>query len=160
MTAADSSPKPEPVLYKTPVVQGKRGVVNIVRSETMIAQVQVFKPGAGELELHSHTAMDGLWFVLRGTARFYGENDDDAIEVGPHQAVFVPRDAPYWFENAGDDLLELLQVESIDRRIPNRYVRHRAIDTIERFERFTAEGALVSDVMVDRGDPGLGKAEE
>jgi len=38
--------------------------------------IQVLKPAAGEIELHSHAGMDGLWFVLRGKARFYGAGEE------------------------------------------------------------------------------------
>ena len=64
--------------------------------------------------------MDGLWFVLSGRARFYGTKEDLVIaELGPHQGIFIPRDFPYWFENIGEERLELLQVEAIDRTVKN-----------------------------------------
>lgn len=139
----------EPILYQRPVLNGRRGVVRLAKSETMVAMIQVWKPGTGESELHSHSAMDGLWFVLSGKARFYGEGSE-YIEIGPHQAVFVPHDAPYWFENAGDEDLEILQVESIDPRIANTYTRHRAGTDIARMEMFEHSGALIAEITVDR----------
>ena len=149
----------EPILYQTPSVSGRRGVVKLARTETMVAMVQVWKPGAGESELHSHSAMDGLWLVLSGKARFYGEGSE-YIEIGPHQAVFVPHDAPYWFENAGEEDLEILQVESIDPRIPNKYTRHRAGADITRMEMFEHDGTLIAEVTVDRRETDKVKLED
>lgn len=48
----------------------------------MLAAVQVFSNGAGERNLHSHDAFDGLWFVLAGRVRIYGAKDD-VIGGGP-----------------------------------------------------------------------------
>ncbi len=139
----------EPIHYQSPALNGRRGVVRLAKSETMVAMIQVLKPGGGEIELHSHGAMDGLWFVMRGKARFYGAGEE-YIEIGPHQAVFVPKDAPYWFENSGDEELEILQVESIDPRIPNTYTRHKAGADIARMEMFEPDGTLIREVTVDR----------
>jgi len=85
----------------------------------MFSAIQIIEDG-GDNNLHSHAAMDGLWFVLSGQARFHGTKENVMIaELGPHQAIFIPRDFPYWFEKIGDERLELLQVEAIDRTVKN-----------------------------------------
>jgi len=137
------------VAYKSPPLKGPRAGIRLAQTETMWVNLQVFKPGIGERELHAHTGMDGLWLVMRGKARFY-DDKEQFIEAGPLEAVFVPRDAPYWFENAGDEPLELLQVESIDKRIPNKLVRLRPNNEPERVESFTPDGKLISDTVSDR----------
>lgn len=106
------------VNYNLPSVVASKVVVPLARSDIMYCAVQVLREG-GANNLHSHTGMDGLWFVLRGRMKFYGEGHKLIGEFGPHQGVFVPRNVPYWFESVGDEPLELLQAESIDRRGKN-----------------------------------------
>lgn len=107
--------------YETPdtaAIKGK-ALVRLAQSGIMFSAIQIIEDG-GDNNLHSHAAMDGLWFVLTGRARFYGTTDNVVIaELGPHQGIFIPRDFPYWFEKIGDGRLELLQVEAIDRSVKN-----------------------------------------
>jgi len=112
-----------PVRYKIPDVVKPKRIVGLARSDIMFCAVQVIREG-GENNLHSHTGMDGLWFVLKGRARFYGEGHQLIGEFGQHEGVFVPRNVPYWFESVGPEALEILQAEAIDRRGPNRRIDH------------------------------------
>jgi mannose-6-phosphate isomerase-like protein (cupin superfamily) len=111
------------VNYRLPEEVAPKVVVPIARSDIMYCAVQVIRDG-GANNLHSHTGMDGLWFVLRGRMRFYGEGHRLIGEYGPHQGVFVPRNVPYWFESVGEEPLELLQAEAIDRRGKNSRIDH------------------------------------
>jgi mannose-6-phosphate isomerase-like protein (cupin superfamily) len=104
------------VKYSTPAEAAPKLLIPLAHSDIMFCAVQVVRKG-GENNLHSHEAMDGLWFVLRGRARFYGEGHKLIGEFGQHEGVFVPRNVPYWFESIGDEPLEILQAESIDRRL-------------------------------------------
>ncbi len=121
--AATRKRKPEAKVLKfaTPdegSFEGK-ALVRLAQSDIMFSSIQIIKEG-GDNNLHSHAAMDGLWFVLSGRARFYGTEDNVAIaELDRHQGIFIPRDFPYWFESIGDETLELLQVEAIDRSVKN-----------------------------------------
>ncbi len=108
------------VKYRLPDEVGPKVIVPIARSDIMYCGIQVLREGSAN-NLHSHTGMDGLWFVLRGRMRFYGE-DGLIGEYGQHEGVFVPRNVPYWFESVGEEPLELLQAEAIDRRVKNRRV--------------------------------------
>jgi hypothetical protein len=77
---------------------------------------------------------------LKGRVRFYGPGDKLIGEFGPHEGTITPRYARYWFENAGDEDLEILQVgayadinsDSTGRidSAPQRYQVH----TADRFE--------------------------
>jgi mannose-6-phosphate isomerase-like protein (cupin superfamily) len=64
--------------------------------------------------LHSHQHLDGFWLVLSGRARFYTTDDVLLRECGPFEGMLIPRGFPYWFENVGDEELEMLQVEASD----------------------------------------------
>ena len=83
--------------------------VNLGRSDIIRGVVQIWKKG-GENNLHYHAGSDSLWIVLTGKARFYGPGDELIGEFGPHDGVIMPRGARYWFENAQDEDLEILQV--------------------------------------------------
>jgi mannose-6-phosphate isomerase-like protein (cupin superfamily) len=141
---AAGEPGAEPTVFryaKPTLVKAKRGIAPLVRSDILFSAVQVIREG-GENSLHSHSAMDGFWFVLQGRARFYGEGDKLIAEIGRHEGVFVPRNAPYWFESAGDEVLELLQVEAIDKRVKNTLTRH-APKKVLGMEVFKPEGDLI-----------------
>jgi mannose-6-phosphate isomerase-like protein (cupin superfamily) len=84
----------------------------------MIGAIQVIGKG-GETNLHSHTHLDGLWFVLSGRVRFYGEANRLLAECGRYEGVLIPRGCPYWFEATGGEEAELLQVEAFDVAIPD-----------------------------------------
>ena len=117
-------------------IKRSRALVPLVKTQTLLSMVQVFRGGGGEQELHMHTAMDGFWFVLSGRARFYGEGDTLVADLGPHEGILVPAGAKYWFEAGDCDQLELLQVESIDHRIQNEIVYYgdRKRSVVEVYE--------------------------
>ena len=65
---------------------------------------------------------DGFWFVLGGLVRFYGEGDKVLAELGKHEGVLIPRGFPYWFENAGDEPLEILRLGSSAQDTENKRI--------------------------------------
>ena len=128
--------------YRRPEhLETNRGIAPLVRSDILFSAVQVIREG-GENSLHSHSAMDGFWFVLRGRARFYGAGDALIAEIAQHEGVFVPRNVPYWFESVGDELLELLQVEAIDKTVKNALTRH-APKKVMSMQVFKPEGTVI-----------------
>ena len=63
--------------------------------------------------------------MIKGKARFYGEGDIIIGELAPLEGINIPPGFPYWFESVGDETLEILQVESIDKTVKNnRRVDH------------------------------------
>jgi oxalate decarboxylase/phosphoglucose isomerase-like protein (cupin superfamily) len=91
-------------------VTAGKGFVALSRTDILKGVVQVVKKNGGENNLHYHSRMDSFWMVLKGRVRFYGPGDVVIGEFGPHQGMVTPRYSRYWFENIGDDDLELLQV--------------------------------------------------
>jgi mannose-6-phosphate isomerase-like protein (cupin superfamily) len=85
-----------------------KAYVKLVSSDLVMAEMQIVSEG-GENNMHSHPATDGFWWVVRGRARFYDENDQPT-EIGAEEGIFVPRGVPYWFEKGGDEPLHLLHV--------------------------------------------------
>lgn len=106
--------EPEPIVYELPALNGKPKVVRrLAKTDRAYLAVQLVGEG-GENNLHSHSHVDGFWFVLSGRVRFYTTDDAVLGEWGPHQGVLIPRGYPYWFESVGDDDLEILQFEASD----------------------------------------------
>ena len=111
-------------LQDPPKATRMRSVVPLVKTDIMVGNMQILNQG-GELQLHSHTGMDGFWFVLRGRVRFYGpEQDTVSAELGPMEGIFIPRNVPYWFETMGDEQAHILQVEAVDKRGDNKFIAH------------------------------------
>jgi hypothetical protein len=74
--------------------------------------------------------------------RFYGPDDVLIGEFGPHEGTITPRYARYWFENVGDEDLEILQVSAFSEgaRSSGRTdvsEQRFKIATAERFEAAT-----------------------
>ena len=91
-------------------VTAGKGFIALSRTDIMKGVVQVVKKHGGENNLHYHTRMDTFWMVLKGRVRFYGPGDVVLGEFGPHEGMVTPRFSRYWFENIGDEDLELLQI--------------------------------------------------
>ena len=95
-----------------------KGIVRLCRSDLVYSTVQVLQAG-GENNLHAHPAQDGIWIVLKGRVKFYGKDDAVLAELGPLQGIHIPRGFYYWFESASPEMLEILQVEAIDKSVKN-----------------------------------------
>jgi len=95
---------------------GGKGRVDLGRTNLIRGLVQTFKRGGGERNPHYHSNTDSFWLVLKGRVRFYGPNDETIGDFGPQEGAIMPAYARYWFENAGDDDLEMLQVMAFHDR--------------------------------------------
>ena len=131
--------------YQTPDLRRRKGVIPLASSDILFSAVQVIREG-GENNLHAHTAMDGFWFVLSGSARFYGEGDELIAELGRHEGVFIPREVSYWFESVGDELLELLQVEAYAKDVDSERVDYAPRREATRdFQLFAPDGKVLAE---------------
>ena len=83
---------------------------------------EIVKNGEGDNNLHLHTGMDSIWFVLKGRVKFYGEDDVALGEYGPQEGLIMPRNNVYWFAAVGNEDLELLQCVGYDRDVKNERV--------------------------------------
>lgn len=104
----------KPFHYAKPASSHVKEVEMLTKSDLMKVMVQVVRDG-GENNLHYHTGSDTTWMVLKGRVRFYGVHDRLIGEFGLHEGVFMPGGSRYWFEKAGDEELELLQMVAYDR---------------------------------------------
>jgi mannose-6-phosphate isomerase-like protein (cupin superfamily) len=98
-----ASAKPVP---KSPVEKvttawepGERNVKRLARSELISV-------------LHHHTDGDATWVVLEGEVTFYGEDDQVLAKAGPKEAVVVPRNTMYWFENTSKESLVMYRISA------------------------------------------------
>lgn len=70
-----------------------------VGAKQTVFGVTTFPPGARH-EIHRHPNAEEVEYLVSGHGVAYV--DDDAIELGPGEAVFVPQNAYHGFENTSD----------------------------------------------------------
>jgi mannose-6-phosphate isomerase-like protein (cupin superfamily) len=99
--------------YTAPQSDKPKDVVMLGRSTRLRTMVQIVKEG-GENNLHYHINSDTTWLVLKGRARFYGLGDVLIGDYGPGEGILIPGGSRYWFEKAGEEVLELLQVVGLE----------------------------------------------
>ncbi len=143
-TADKPATRAKVIRYRTPVSRRNRSITPLCRTDIMYAAVQVIGAG-GENTLHSHTQLDGLWFVLRGRARFYGNENVLHGELGERDAILLPRGVSYRFESVGEEPLELLQVEAITKGASDEIKFHEPKKRgSEEFDIFSLEGEVLN----------------
>ena len=118
MPAGAQLTQPVAFKYTKPEIIKDKTIARLCRSDIVYSTVQVLKEG-GENNLHAHTAQDGIWIVLKGRVKFYGKDNAVLAELGPLQGIHIPRGFYYWFESSSPEMLEILQVEAIDKSVKN-----------------------------------------
>ena len=88
---------------------GQRGNFRLCKGDILGGAVQILPKGFAN-SLHYHPAVEGLWMVLSGAARFYGNDSNLLGEFGPMEGALIPRNGRYWFEQVGDEETHLLHV--------------------------------------------------
>ena len=127
--------KPQVFRYAKPDMKDRpRAISRLFTSDLMCGLIQVITKG-GETTMHSHAGMDGLWMVLSGKARFYGDGNVVLGEFGPLEGVYIPRDVKYWFESASEEPLQILQVEGFARDRENTYSAYGKTPAEDELER-------------------------
>jgi mannose-6-phosphate isomerase-like protein (cupin superfamily) len=117
MVEISSQPSAKPVpLSSVEVVStawepGDRNVKVLARSELLTVLVHHWETG-GEVGLHHHTDGDATWVVQEGEVTFYGENDEVLAHAGRNEAVLVPRNTMYWFENTSAEPLVMFRISA------------------------------------------------
>jgi len=71
-----------------------------VGSSQTVFGITYFPPGSRH-EIHRHPNVEEVEYLISGSGIAYV--DDDAISLGPGEAVFVPRNAYHGFENDADE---------------------------------------------------------
>ena len=104
--------------YKKPENLRKgKGIVQLAQTPIIRGRVQIVQEG-GENNLHSHTGMDGFWFVLAGKVKFYGPGDVLIGEFGKHEGILIPAGVEYWFESSDvSEALEILQMAGFEKGV-------------------------------------------
>jgi mannose-6-phosphate isomerase-like protein (cupin superfamily) len=104
--------------YKKPENLRKgKGIVQLAQTSVIRGRVQIVQEG-GENNLHSHTGMDGFWFVLAGKVKFYGPGDVLIGEYAKHEGILIPAGLEYWFESSDPhEALEILQMAGFEKGV-------------------------------------------
>ena len=117
----------EAIRYETPDLAGSPKRSSMLANSGLISvNVQVVSRDGGETNLHAHSRQDAVWFVLSGRAKFYGK-DGESVELGPKDALFIPKGTPYWFESASDEPLEIMRNAATDAALKNQRVNYEAL---------------------------------
>lgn len=89
----------------------------------------VVEPG-GALSLQRHKERAEHWVVVRGRARI--TRGDDVVELTVDESTYIPRGVLHRLENASDEPLEIVEIQTGDRldeadieRVEDRYGRDR-----------------------------------
>jgi mannose-6-phosphate isomerase-like protein (cupin superfamily) len=124
--------------YEKPTgVKAGKGRVNLGKADNVRGVVQIVKKNGGENNLHYHTNASSFWMVLKGRVRFYGPDNVVIGEFGPHEGTITPRYSRYWFENIGEEELEILQVAAYGD--PNEDSTGRTDSEPQRFKVHTSD---------------------
>jgi mannose-6-phosphate isomerase-like protein (cupin superfamily) len=136
------------ISFQRPNPRCKRGISALASTDILAAVVQTVLPG-GRQPLHAHGSYDGLYFVLKGRARFYGAGNKLFAEVGPHEGVLVPRGVAYAFEAAGEEV-QMIAIDAIDKTMKDTFVAHEPHADAVNYELFAADGTpLKIDYAMD-----------
>ena len=103
-------------------IDRRRKTVWLGTTQRLFATIQAHREG-GEVTLHSHTHLDGFWFVLSGRVRFYSDETTVCADLGSMQGVLIPRGEKYWFQAYGPEDLEIFQIECSDRAMTKEEAR-------------------------------------
>ena len=107
--------KPEPLFpvetLNTEWQEGERNVKRLARTDLLTILLHRWDQG-GEVGLHHHTDGDATWIVMEGEVKFYGEDDRVLAHAKRSEAVVMPRNTMYWFENSGTEPLVMYRVSA------------------------------------------------
>ena len=111
-----------------------RGDLVLPGSDELSGVIKRYLEG-GENKMHCHPTEDHTFYILQGAASFRIDSDDNVLEVGELEAVYLPKGTNYWFHSAGDKKLVMLRVgteQGSDRIIDGELVKsHRTGETAQ-----------------------------
>jgi mannose-6-phosphate isomerase-like protein (cupin superfamily) len=80
----------------------------LARNRDISCGVQVVSKG-GETNLHAHSGVDEIWYVLAGEATFYGQGHTVIAKLARNEGLLIPHGEPYWFESSQPENLVILR---------------------------------------------------
>lgn len=120
----DYSAAPPPDFFRLRVELMDEGSHRRLLADTGNLQIKIrcYAAGGGENAMHAHHGQDHSFIVLQGLARYFGPRGE-VRELGRNEGVMLPSGCYYCFENAGDEPLVVLRIESITKDGGDRNVR-------------------------------------
>ncbi len=120
----DFSMSPPPEFFKLRIELMDEGSHRRVLADTGNLQLKIrcYAVGGGENALHAHHGQDHSFIILQGRARYYGPRGEER-ELVRNEGIMLPAGCYYCFENAGDEPLVVLRIESITKGGEDRDVR-------------------------------------
>lgn len=72
-----------------------------------VKRIGVYPGQRLSLQMHYHRSEH--WVIVKGTARVV--RDEEILELGENQSIYIPKEAAHRIENIGADLLEFVEVQ-------------------------------------------------
>jgi mannose-6-phosphate isomerase-like protein (cupin superfamily) len=104
------------------LASGKQGTVT-VRTDITWVEIQAIAAGSGT-NLHAHTGVDGVWYVVSGRGKFYTTGDQLVGEIGSGEGFLIKRNTPYWFECTSGENLVLLHTATKAQTEVNKRINY------------------------------------
>lgn len=122
--ALDLTNSPPPDFFKLKIQLLDEGSFRLMLADTGNLQIKIrcYAAGGGENAMHAHHGQDHSFIVLMGKARFFGPRGEER-ELVRNEGVMLPSGCYYCFENAGDEPLVVLRIESITKDGGDPHVR-------------------------------------
>lgn len=120
----DFSETPPPEFFKLRIELMDEGSHRRVLADTGNLQLKIrcYAAGGGENAMHAHHGQDHSFIILQGRARYFGPRGE-VRELARNDGIMLPAGCYYCFENAGDEPLVVLRIESITKAGDDRNVR-------------------------------------
>ena len=112
----DFSDTPSPDFFKLKIQLLDEGSFRHLLADTGNLQIKIrcYASGGGENAMHAHHGQDHSFIVLMGRARFFRPHGEERL-LERNEGIMLPSGCYYCFENAGDEPLVVLRIESITR---------------------------------------------
>jgi mannose-6-phosphate isomerase-like protein (cupin superfamily) len=107
--AATENESPTTFSLKAQLLDQGRTDTVLAATDDLSVRLKVYASG-GENGLHAHVGEDHVFVILQGSARFFGP-DDEAVDLGPHQGIMMPKGMLYrFYATSEDECLVMLRI--------------------------------------------------
>ena len=100
--------KPTVFKLRAQMLEQGRTDTKLAATDDMTLRLKVYASG-GENELHAHPEEDHAFIILQGSADFYGP-EGEAIKLGAHEGIMLPKGNLYWFNATSEEPLVMLRI--------------------------------------------------
>jgi len=100
--------KPSVFKVRGKLLEQGRTDTPLAATDNLTIRLKIYASG-GENELHAHPFEDHSFVILQGLAEFYGP-EGEAIKLGAHEGIMLPKGNLYWFNATSEEPLVMLRI--------------------------------------------------